>query len=70
MNPDTPPRLRKWYSGGLWALVFAAVGILIIAFMIATGAKYATWLLWIAIPLLMISLGYFFVVNAIKYFLR
>lgn len=70
MNPEAPPRPRKWYSAGRWALVFAAVGILIIAFIIATGAEYATWLLWIAIPLMMISLGYFFVVNAIKYFIR
>lgn len=47
----------------------AIIGIIIIIFVAATGGEYGAWLLWIAIPFLMISLAYFFIINAIRYFL-
>jgi len=56
---------KKWVFYGRWALVPAIIGILIVAFVIVTGGKYATWTLWIAVPLLMIGLGYIFIINAI-----
>lgn len=56
---------KKWVFYGRWALIPTIVGILIVAFVIVTGGKYATWTLWIAIPLLMIGLGYIFIINAI-----
>lgn len=57
----------KWYSKGRWALVLALIGILIVSFVAATQGAYGAWLLWIAVPLLMISLAYFYVVNALAY---
>jgi hypothetical protein len=69
MQQDQSGQTRKWYSKGRWALVFALIGVLIIAFVAATRGEHLAWLLWIAIPLLMISLAYFYIINAIKYFL-
>ena len=47
----------------------AITGMLIVAFVIVTRGEYGAWLLWIAIPMLMLGLGYFFVANAVKYFM-
>jgi len=58
----------KWYSRGRWAWVFALIGILIVAFVAATRGEHGAWMLWMAIPLLMISLGYFYLVNALAFF--
>ncbi len=51
-------------------MILALIGVLIVIFVAVTGGEYGAWLLWIAVPLLMISLGYFYLVNAIKYFIR
>ncbi|OGS56733.1 MAG: hypothetical protein A3K60_02615 [Euryarchaeota archaeon RBG_19FT_COMBO_56_21] len=69
MQPDQSEATRKWYSKGRWAIAMAIIGIIIIIFVAATGGEYGAWLLWIAIPFLMISLAYFFIINAIRYFL-
>ncbi len=50
---------------GKWALSPTIIGVAILTFEVVTGAKYAPWLLWFAIPLLMIGLGYIFIINAI-----
>jgi len=59
----------SWYVRDRWGLVPTITGILIVAFVAATRGEYAAWLLWIAIPMLMIGLGYFVVVNAVRYFM-
>lgn len=56
---------RKWIAHVRFALVPAIVGGLIVAFVAVTGGEYGAWLLWIAVPLLMISLGYFYLVSAL-----
>jgi amino acid transporter len=66
---DASEAARKWYSKGRWALLLAMVGALIVAFVIVTGATCATWLLWIAVPLLMIGLGYIYLRHALPVFL-
>jgi len=70
MQSDQSEATRKWYSKGRWALVLALIGVMIVSFVAATRGEYGAWMLWIAVPLLMISLGYFYLVNAIKYFIR
>ena len=60
---------KRWYSRGRLAIVLALVGVLIISFVALTGGEYGVWTLWIAIPLLMASLGYLFLANAIPVFL-
>lgn len=45
-------------------------GIAILAFVAATEGKYYSWLLWLAIPYLMISLGYAFLVYAVPVYLN
>ena len=42
--------------------------MLIVAFVAATRGEYGAWLLWIAIPFLMISLGYLFIISALPVF--
>lgn len=60
---------RKWYGHGRWALVLALIGAAILSFVIVTRGTVGAWMLWIAVPFLMISLGYFYVVNALPVFL-
>ena len=48
--------------------MFGLTGIAIVVFVAATEGKYYSWLLWLAIPYLMISLGYAFLVHAIPVF--
>ncbi len=55
----------KWYVRWRWGLVPAVFGVVILLFVIVTGFSHV-WTLWIAVPLLMIGLGYLFVVNAIE----
>jgi len=59
---------RRWYSHGRWALVLALVGIAILSFVVVTRGTIGAWMLWIAVPFLMISLGYFYVINALPVF--
>jgi amino acid transporter len=62
--PPGKPAKKKWVFYGRWALIPTIIGVLILTFVIFTGERYA-WTLWIALPLLMIGLGYIFVINAI-----
>jgi len=64
MSPDKPAK-KGWVLHGRWALIPTVIGIVIVAFVMVTNAEYATWTLWIAVPLLMIGLGYLFIINAI-----
>ena len=59
---------EKWHVRGRWAIVLVVIGALIIAFVIATNGEQGAWMLWIALPSLMIGLGYLFLVNAIPVF--
>jgi len=68
MQSDGSSTARKWYSNGRWALALAVVGILMIAIVAVTRGEHGAWTLWFAIPMLMISLGYFFVVNAVAFY--
>ncbi len=52
-----------------FGLVPAVFGALIVAFVVATQGAYA-WLLWIAVPLLMIGLGYLYIISALPIFFR
>lgn len=52
-----------------WGLVPTLTGILIIALVAATGGQHGAWLLWLAVPMLMVGLGYFAVVNILRYFM-
>jgi len=65
MRSDKSESVRKWIVKERFALVPAIFGGLIVTFVAATRGAYGAWLLWIAVPLLMISLGYFFLVNAL-----
>ena len=69
MQSENPEAKKKWYSRGRWAIVFSLIGVLIIVFVAATGGEYGAWTMWIAVPLLMLGLGYLFVINAIPVFL-
>jgi hypothetical protein len=66
MQSDKPEERRKWYARGRWAFVLAIIGILILSFVAATRGRYVAWTLWIAVPMLMMSLGYLFLVNAVE----
>jgi hypothetical protein len=70
MVSDPSDLRKKWYSNGRWAWAFGIAGIAIVAFVAATEGRYYSWLLWLAIPYLMISLGYAFLVHAVPVFLR
>ena len=65
MQSAEPKTKKEWVFYGRWALVPTIIGIAILAFVIVTEGKYATWTMWIAVPLLMIGLGYIFIINAI-----
>lgn len=54
----------------LWAMGLLLVGLVIVLFVAVTEGEYGVWTLWIAIPLLMFSLAYLFLVNAVPIFLR
>lgn len=58
----------RWFVRNRWGLVPTITGILIVSLVAATRGEYGAWLLWIAVPLLMIGLGYFLVVNVVRYF--
>ena len=66
MNSNSRKAKKKWYANGRWAFVLALIGILMLAFVILTQGNRAAWIMWIALPLLMVSLGYLFLVNAVK----
>jgi hypothetical protein len=61
--------MRGWLAHGRWALVLAVVGGAILSFVVITRGTYGAWMMWIAVPFLMISLGYFYLVNALPVFM-
>jgi|GEM_PF-1700393 len=63
MSPERPPK-RPWVFYGRWALIPTAIGIGILTFVIVAGDAFA-WTLWIGLPLIMVGLGYIFVINTI-----
>jgi len=65
-NEERAP--KKWYVRGRWALLLTVIGALLLSFVIVTRGEYATWLMWFAIPFLMIGLAYFFVVNWLAFY--
>lgn len=69
MSSDGPHARRRWRKGDLWAVAFLLVGFSIALFMAATGGAYFAWILWIAVPMLMFSLAYLFLVSALPIFL-
>jgi len=60
---------RKWHTGDVCALAALLLGLGIVLFVAATGGTCAVWTLWIAVPLLMFSLAYLFLVSALPIFL-
>jgi hypothetical protein len=65
MQSDKPEAKRKWEVRGRGAFIPAIAGILIVSFVAATEGAYGAWMLWIAVPMLMISLGYIYLINAL-----
>lgn len=54
---------------GLWAWILGTAGVLIIAFVAITGGRYGAWLLWLAIPYLLLSFVYAIIVYALPEFM-
>lgn len=69
MRSNKSEAIRKRIVHERFALVPAVVGGIIVTFVAATRGGYGAWILWIAVPLLMISLGYFYMVHALPVFL-
>ena len=69
MRSGKPWLPKKWHKGDLYALAFLLLGLVIVLSVAATGLKYATWTLWIAVPMMMFSLAYLFIVSALPIFL-
>ncbi len=69
MPSDKPLFPRHWHKGDVLALAFLLLGLLIVLSVVATGLEYATWTLWIAVPMMMFSLAYLFLVSALTMFL-
>jgi len=58
---------RRWYARGRWAYVFVIIGVLIIILVASTWGTYGAWMMWIAVPLLMVGLGYLFLINMLMF---
>lgn len=69
MPPRKPWFPRKWHTGDVCALAFLLIGLFIVLFVAATDGQYATWTLWFAVPMIMLSLGYLFIVSALPLWL-
>lgn len=69
MRLDGGRPTRKWYPGETWALLFLLLGLALVLFVAATEGEYLVWSLWIAVPMLMFSLAYLFLVSALPIFL-
>lgn len=68
MRSDKSRPLRKWSSGEILALALLFLGLADVLFVAATEGEYAVWTLWIAVPMLMVSLLYILLVNALPIF--
>lgn len=69
MGAEKRRPFKKWYAGEIWALAFLLLGLVVVLFVAATEGEHIVWILWIAVPMLMFSLAYLFLVNAIPIFL-
>jgi protein-S-isoprenylcysteine O-methyltransferase Ste14 len=69
MRHSEPWFLRRWYTGDVVALAVFLLGLTIVLFVMATGGECAVWTLWAAVPMIMFSLGYLFLVSALPIFL-
>lgn len=69
MRSGKPWLPKKWHKGDLYALAFLLLGLVMVLSVAATGLRYATWTLWIAVPMIMFSLAYIFLVSALPIFL-
>ena len=69
MQSSPPKRTKNWFRRGLWAWVFGLAGIAIIVFVVVTEGEYYTWLLWLAIPYLLISFVIALIVYALPIYL-
>ena len=65
MQSEKPAPKSRWYVRLRWGLSPLVIGVLLLCFVIFTGEAYA-WTLWIAVPFIMIGLGYIFVVSAVE----
>lgn len=70
MQSERSKSIKKWIVRVRFGLVPTIFGGLIVAFVVATQGAHYAWLLWIAVPLLMIGLGYLYVVSALPIFLN
>jgi hypothetical protein len=61
--------LKRWIVRERIGFVPGVLGVAILVLVIVTGGKGTAWLMWFAIPLLMLSLGYIAVTSAIPLFL-
>lgn len=69
MRSRKPWFSRKWYVEDIHALAFLLLGLAVVLFVAVTGGEYFTWTLWIAVPMIMLSLAYLFLVSALPIFL-
>lgn len=69
MCPDKQCARRKWHKGDLWAISLFLIGLGIVLFVATTEGEYLVWTLWLAIPMLMFSLAYLFLISALPIFL-
>jgi hypothetical protein len=69
MQSNPPQHKKNWFLKGLWVWVFGLAGIAIIAFVALTEGRYYAWLLWLAIPYLLISFVAALIVYALPIFL-
>lgn len=69
MPSRKPWMSRRWYKGDVYALLFLLLGLVDILIVLTTEGEYATWALWIAVPMVMFSLAYIFLVSALPIFL-
>lgn len=68
MRLDKSRPSKEWSSGETLALVFLLIGLMDILFVAATEGGYAVWTLWIAVPMLLFSLLFILLVNALPLF--
>jgi len=69
MRSNEPWFSRRWHTEDVAALAVLLLGLVIVLFVAATGGEYAVWTLWAAVPMIMFSLGYLFLVSALPIFL-
>lgn len=69
MPQDKSRPSKKWHAEDVWALAFLLLGLVMVLFVAATEGRFIVWILWLAVPMVMFSLAYLFLVNALPIFL-